>query len=67
MVISGDERDRYLAVLADWRFVNILIWTKDAQAKLDQFLPNGTPKLVGELMYEFACQGGDIVRKDEDL
>ncbi|HVA50851.1 MAG TPA: hypothetical protein VNH11_31195 [Pirellulales bacterium] len=65
-VITGEERDRYVAVLADWPFVNIVVWEKDDLRKLDEFLPDYSPQFVSELLYEHAASGGEVHRKNED-
>lgn len=65
-VITGEERQRYLDVLAEYRFVGFLEWLDDARRQLAVFLPDHNQLSVGEILYRYVRDGGDVVRKDEN-
>lgn len=54
-VITGEERDRYLAVLAEYRFVGFVVWLEDARRQLRVFLPEHNQLSIGELLHSYTA------------
>ncbi|HQU44529.1 MAG TPA: hypothetical protein PK867_17035 [Pirellulales bacterium] len=45
-VITGEERDRYLAVLAEYRFIGFVVWLDDARRQLGVSLSSSESRAV---------------------
>jgi len=68
VLLVGGERAEYVAVLAEWEIGGNpapVEWAGRADQDRQEFLPSLTPKQIKEHLYEYALNGGKILRVDE--